>query len=368
MAVAHSGEANQTVTFQSVSGFTIANQTSTGSDRMGICHIGGYLGASGSTAVSWGGVSMVATLIQSGGDAAMFHLVAPATAASSVICTGLSGAQGSAAASTYTGADQSAGSASISNTAEATATSASPITVTCTTASGEMVVDAAGLDLNGTPAAGADQTGVLGAISVGGADGLGSYQLGAAGGVMSWTFSGSRYWATVAASIKAVAAAGVSVTPGTLALTTATFAPTVTATANQTVTPSTAALTISAFAPTVTATAHQTVTPDTAALTLTTFAPTVTGGGAVTVTPGMASLTLTTFAPSVTASETSVIQEQPRGGGGVWINAGKKKRRKSASTFDEDMARYARLLKDDQEFVTLLPMIGAAVERMEDGL
>ena len=201
--VAHSGEANQTVNFSGASGFTIASQTSAGSNRMGICHIGGFLGASGSTAVTWGGTSMVATIVGAGGDAAMFHLVAPATAASSVICTGLSGATGQAAASTYTGADQSAGSGPISNTGNATATAVSPVSVTVTTATGEMVVDAVGIEINGSPAAGANQNVILNTTGNNSADCLASYQLGADGGAMTWTYTGSHYWESVAASIKA---------------------------------------------------------------------------------------------------------------------------------------------------------------------
>lgn len=96
----------------------------------------------------------------------------------------------------------------------------------------------------------------------------------------------------------------VTVTPTTASLTTATFAPTVTATQNQLVTPSAASLTLSTFAPTVTATDHQRVTPDTASLSLSTFAPTVTvESQGITVTPGTASLTTATFAPTVTASD-----------------------------------------------------------------
>jgi hypothetical protein len=95
---------------------------------------------------------------------------------------------------------------------------------------------------------------------------------------------------------------GVRVTPSTASLTTATFAPTVTATQHQTVTPSTASLTTATFAPTVTASDHKTVTPTTASLTLATFAPTVTVGGDVTVTPSTAVLSITTYAPTVTAT------------------------------------------------------------------
>jgi hypothetical protein len=105
-------------------------------------------------------------------------------------------------------------------------------------------------------------------------------------------------------------------TPTTLALTTASFAPTVRT--PRLATPSTASLTITTFAPTVTATEQQAgyfsmlawwvggagsvnnnalVTPSTATLTLTTFAPTVSTPRLVT--PGLATLTTSTFAPTV---------------------------------------------------------------------
>lgn len=92
------------------------------------------------------------------------------------------------------------------------------------------------------------------------------------------------------------------VTPGVASLTTATFAPTVTATANQLVTPGVAALTATTFAPTVLT--PTVVTPGIATLALTGFAPTVTAssGSSPTVTPGTASLAATTFAPTVTAT------------------------------------------------------------------
>lgn len=99
----------------------------------------------------------------------------------------------------------------------------------------------------------------------------------------------------------------VTVTPDTASLTTATFAPTVTASDNKTVTPGTVALTTATFAPTVTATANQLVTPGTASLTLATFAPTVTGGSGTTVTPGTASLTTTGFAPTVSITDHKTV-------------------------------------------------------------
>lgn len=203
MAVAHSGETNQTANFSGVNSFSITNQTSAGSDRIGICHVGGFLGASGSTSATWGGSAMTVTKLSSGGDAIMLHYVAPATSTSTVTVSNLNAAVGQGAASTYTGADQSAGSGPISNTAEGSATAVSPASVTVTTSSGEMVVDACGIAVGGSPAEGANQNVILNTTaSNGNADCLASYQLGADGGVMSWTYTGSRYWDMVAASIK----------------------------------------------------------------------------------------------------------------------------------------------------------------------
>jgi len=95
-------------------------------------------------------------------------------------------------------------------------------------------------------------------------------------------------------------------TPSTLVLTTATFAPTVTATQNITAVPDVAALNLATFAPTVTATDHKTVTPDTAALTTTGFAPVVTASDHQIATPATLALTLATFAPTVSASDNIV--------------------------------------------------------------
>lgn len=97
-----------------------------------------------------------------------------------------------------------------------------------------------------------------------------------------------------------------TVTPPTLALTTATFSPTVSTTANQTVTPGVLSLTTSAFAPTVTASDHKTVTPTTLALSSSTFAPVVTASDHQSVTPTTASLSTAVFAPTVTATAGTV--------------------------------------------------------------
>jgi hypothetical protein len=119
--------------------------------------------------------------------------------------------------------------------------------------------------------------------------------------------SGGSYTVISSTQTVEVTDASVLVTPDVLALTTATFAPTVTATQNELVTPTTAALSLSSFAPTITTTANQLVTPTTATLTLSLFAPTVTGGSGITVTPSTASLTTSLFAPTVTATANQLI-------------------------------------------------------------
>lgn len=96
-------------------------------------------------------------------------------------------------------------------------------------------------------------------------------------------------------TITVVEAAAVLVTPPTLALVLATFAPTVSA--PRLVTPPTLALVLTTFAPTVSA--PRLVTPPTLALVLTTFAPTVPAPRLVT--PPTLALVLTTFAPVVSA-------------------------------------------------------------------
>jgi hypothetical protein len=116
---------------------------------------------------------------------------------------------------------------------------------------------------------------------------------------------------------------GTIVTPSTLALTTATFAPTVTATQNQLLTPGVKALTLTTYVPLVIIVSHgqqidsaqgsvtpgQLYTPSTLSLSLSTFAPTVTAteGGAVTVTPSTLSLATATFAPTVTTTGNIVV-------------------------------------------------------------
>lgn len=115
----------------------------------------------------------------------------------------------------------------------------------------------------------------------------------------------STLWATI--EYVPSAGGGASVTPSTLALTTATFAPTVTASDHKIVTPSTLALTTATFAPSISISNNQLATPDTASLTLSTFAPTVALSDNQLVTPTTASLSLATFAPTVSVSDNQSI-------------------------------------------------------------
>ena len=107
--------------------------------------------------------------------------------------------------------------------------------------------------------------------------------------------------------ITASKSSGVTVTPITATLVTATFAPTVAVSDNKSVTPNTATLITTLFAPTVTISDNKSVTPGVASLTTALFAPTVAVQVNTTVTPGTASLITTTFAPSVALSDNKLV-------------------------------------------------------------
>jgi len=112
-----------------------------------------------------------------------------------------------------------------------------------------------------------------------------------------------------------LASTGVTVTPTTLALTLATFAPVIqlvvipdTAALILTtfapviqlvVVPGVAGLALTVFAPTVSVSDNQLLTPPVLALVTTAFAPTVTAGGSGVVTPTTLALVTATFAPTI---------------------------------------------------------------------
>jgi len=116
---------------------------------------------------------------------------------------------------------------------------------------------------------------------------------------------------------------GTVVTPGTLALTTTTYAPqvngaiivpvkalTLTTYAPQVnsaiIVPATA-LTLTTFAPTILVSDNKVATPGVLALVLATFAPVVTASDHKTVTPDTLALSLSTFAPVITVSDHKIV-------------------------------------------------------------
>ena len=101
------------------------------------------------------------------------------------------------------------------------------------------------------------------------------------------------------------ATAHVTATPDLVALTTATFEPTVSTPVLAT--PDAVALSLSTFEPDVEAGAGTTATPDVVNLTSSLFAPTVTATDHQTATPDLVALSLSSFAPTVTATDHQVV-------------------------------------------------------------
>lgn len=100
----------------------------------------------------------------------------------------------------------------------------------------------------------------------------------------------------------ATAAAGIEVTPTTLAVAITENAPTASLSDNQKVTPTTLATVATGSAPTVTASDAQEVTPTTLAASISTSAPTVTASDNQSVTPTALATTIAAYAPTVTAA------------------------------------------------------------------
>lgn len=98
-------------------------------------------------------------------------------------------------------------------------------------------------------------------------------------------------------TVHKASSANQTVTPSTLALTTAAFAPTVTTSDNKSATPSVLAHSLATFAPTVTASDHKSVTPGVLAHALSAFAPSVVVG--VNAAPDVLALALASFAPTI---------------------------------------------------------------------
>lgn len=173
-------------------------------------------------------------------------------------------------------------------TNSASGTSSGP-TVDVSSASGDAVVDIMAQTAQLISSAGANQADIMSSNTIGS-----SYETASgATTTMSWTLAGSTGWVIAAASL--IARVDTAVVPSTKALTTTTFAPTVTAPAL--VQPGVANLATTKYAPDILAGIR--ATPNKAELVTTTYAPTVAVSNNILVNPTTLALLLTLFAPTV---------------------------------------------------------------------
>jgi hypothetical protein len=211
MAAVHDGEVNVVGTVTAGTSITLASKTSAGANRIGIVGQAATFEAGIPSGVTWDGVAMTKVVEATETVGASLYAsqwrtgaTPPPLAGSSVVVTFAASRTASAAASSYNGVDQSTFVSNTASMATAGAT-ASPITVTCTTAADETVVDADSFtqfDVT-PPTVGANQTEMMNATLAVVYFGLASWQLGSDGGVMSWTFTGSGHRAVTALSLLA---------------------------------------------------------------------------------------------------------------------------------------------------------------------
>jgi hypothetical protein len=135
----------------------------------------------------------------------LFSKINPASGANNVVVTVPVSTNILATAYSVEGANQTT---LISNTASSSATDAAP-SATVTTATGELIIDNLTIDSDKSAslAVGAGQTRQAMEIGTSGLTHAGSSQLGASGGVMSWTFTTNETWGSTVVSIQAAAAA-----------------------------------------------------------------------------------------------------------------------------------------------------------------
>lgn len=215
-AAAPDGEAFQTCTVSAGTTCTMASKTTAGTNRVGIIHCGWYDQAIDISGVTWNGSSTGSAQIVDTGEStffglgsAMWRFINPPTASSTVVVTWPSGVTGGCAVSSYKDADQTTPISGFNSFANGGSVVASPITVTCPTASDEVVVDSVLFSQADViaPTVGAGQTQIANQVFGTQYFQLASHQLGSTDGVMSWTFPGSGGMATTCASIKAAATA-----------------------------------------------------------------------------------------------------------------------------------------------------------------
>jgi hypothetical protein len=133
----------------------------------------------------------------------MWRIVAPPTGPSNIVITFGGASTAYAVASSYTGVNQTTPIVNKNKTNTTTGT-ASPVTLTNTTATGEMVVDCVSWSQADSisPTIGANQTTIINQLYASFYFLLASRQSGADGGVMSWTFASTAHWAMVTASLQ----------------------------------------------------------------------------------------------------------------------------------------------------------------------
>lgn len=117
----------------------------------------------------------------------------------------------------------------------------------------------------------------------------------------------SAAWRAQTITVHPATSAPVTVTPGTLALTTSSFVPTITASDNKIVTPGTVSLTTTIFTSIITVSDNKVIIPDSLPFVITTYIPIVTGGGGIVVTPDILAFSLTTLVPIVEITQNQII-------------------------------------------------------------
>ena len=221
--VAHDGEADLNVRVNT-SPVSITGKTTAGSDRVGVVCVGLYNNTADVTGITWGGVAMTeradhVSTAQFGLRVWLWTIVAPATASSDIEITSTGAINGYAAASSYTGVDQTTPVSATATAAISATGAASPATVNIASAADEMVVDCTSMFDDDGPTVGAGQTQIYNGGTFSSEIGVASSREAGAGTVtMSWTYGAyaNQDWVLAAASLNA--AGGGSAPPRLLLL------------------------------------------------------------------------------------------------------------------------------------------------------
>ncbi len=193
----------------SCSSVSFSCTVSAGSDRLLLGSVSAKrAGSSEITGVTYNSVSLtnVDGIDNGSVSSHLWQLVASATGANTFVATSTAtDFELNAACESYTGVDQTT---PLGTSVTASGTDTAP-SVTVTSASGELVKDAIGLDHSGTLTVGSGQTSRYNEIGLGGWNKYaGSTEAGGSSVVMDWSDSASVNWASVGVSIKPAGAGG----------------------------------------------------------------------------------------------------------------------------------------------------------------